>query len=163
MIWICDVENGYDLKDLLYTGRSSEERQIDLACSIVGQLAKPFVNSNRNVYTDCFFTSYSTVQHLSEHDFTAVDHSRITPPCSLAIAPRDLNKGCNRCISLVGFASAAASEIPLLVLTSLPVHGLLQPTPAAAEAKPTNEIQRLHPLLRSRGAIAREHGGVMRL
>ncbi|KRX35040.1 hypothetical protein T05_5667 [Trichinella murrelli] len=72
MIWICDVENGYDLKDLLYTGRSSEERQIDLACSIVGQLAKPFVNSNRNVYTDCFFTSYSTVQHLSEHDFTAV-------------------------------------------------------------------------------------------
>ncbi|KRY32999.1 Pro-Pol polyprotein [Trichinella spiralis] len=31
----------------------------------------------------------------------------------------------------------------------------------AAEAKTTSEIQRLHPLLRSRGAIAREHGGVM--
>ncbi|KRX54137.1 hypothetical protein T09_5967 [Trichinella sp. T9] len=59
--------------------------------------------------------------------------SRITPPCSLAIAPRDLNKGCNRCISLVGFASAAASEIPLLVLTSLPVHGLLQPTPVVGD------------------------------
>ncbi|KRX29901.1 hypothetical protein T05_5321, partial [Trichinella murrelli] len=51
----------------------------------------------------------------------------------LAIAPRDLNKGCNRCISLVGFASAASSEIPLLVLTSLPVHGLLQPTPVMGD------------------------------
>ncbi|KRZ56554.1 Retrovirus-related Pol polyprotein from transposon [Trichinella nativa] len=32
---------------------------------------------------------------------------------------------------------------------------------AVAEAKPTREIQRLRRLLRSRGAIAREHGGVM--
>ncbi|KRX43381.1 Retrovirus-related Pol polyprotein from transposon 17.6, partial [Trichinella murrelli] len=32
---------------------------------------------------------------------------------------------------------------------------------AIAEAKPTREIQRLRRLLRSRGAIAREHGGVM--
>ncbi|KRX56889.1 Plasma kallikrein [Trichinella sp. T9] len=51
---------------------SSEERQIDLASTIVGQLAQPFVNSNRNVYMDCYFTSYSTVQHLFEHDLTAI-------------------------------------------------------------------------------------------
>ncbi|KRY33993.1 hypothetical protein T01_2058 [Trichinella spiralis] len=46
--WICDAENGYALKGLLYTGRSGEERQIDLASTKVGQLAQPFVNSNRN-------------------------------------------------------------------------------------------------------------------
>ncbi|KRY18990.1 Chymotrypsin-like elastase family member 2A [Trichinella patagoniensis] len=70
--WICDAENGYALKGSLYTGRSSEERQIDLASTTVGQLAQPFVNSNRNVYMDCYFTSYSTVQHLFEHDLTAI-------------------------------------------------------------------------------------------
>ncbi|KRY53441.1 hypothetical protein T03_9926 [Trichinella britovi] len=57
------------------------------------------------------------------------DHNTITPPCSLAIAPRDLNKRRNRCISRVGFASAMASELPLLVLTYNPIHGFLQPTP----------------------------------
>ncbi|KRX81794.1 hypothetical protein T06_13835 [Trichinella sp. T6] len=57
------------------------------------------------------------------------DHNTITPPCSLAIAPRDLNKRRNRCISRVGFASATASELPLLVLTYNPIYGFLQPTP----------------------------------
>ncbi|XP_003377874.1 diacylglycerol kinase alpha [Trichinella spiralis] len=70
--WICDAENGYALKALLYAGRSSEERQIDLASTKVGQLAQPFVNSNRNVFMDRYFTLYSTVQRLFEHGHTAI-------------------------------------------------------------------------------------------
>ncbi|KRY44932.1 hypothetical protein T03_3679 [Trichinella britovi] len=71
--WICDAENGYALKGLLYTGRSGEERQIDQASTKAGQLAQPFVNSNRNVFMDRYFTSYSTVKHLLEHGLTAID------------------------------------------------------------------------------------------
>ncbi|KRY13313.1 hypothetical protein T12_8678 [Trichinella patagoniensis] len=70
--WICDAENGYALKGLLYTGRSGEERQIDQASTKAGQLAQPFVNSNRNVFMDRYFTSYSTVHHLLEQDLTAI-------------------------------------------------------------------------------------------
>ncbi|KRY56108.1 hypothetical protein T03_11983 [Trichinella britovi] len=62
--WICDAENGYALKGSLYNGRSSEERQIGLASTNIGQLAQPFVNSNRNVFMDRYFTSYSIEQRL---------------------------------------------------------------------------------------------------
>ncbi|KRZ88432.1 hypothetical protein T08_12717 [Trichinella sp. T8] len=71
--WICDAENGYALKGLLYTGRNGEERQIDQASTKAGQLAQPFVDSNRNVFMDRYFTSYSTVKHLLEHGLTAID------------------------------------------------------------------------------------------
>ncbi|KRX80898.1 hypothetical protein T06_4586, partial [Trichinella sp. T6] len=50
------------LKGLLYAGRTSTK---------VGQLAQPFVNSNRNVFMDRYFTLYSAVQHLFEHGHTA--------------------------------------------------------------------------------------------
>ncbi|KRX21464.1 hypothetical protein T07_15206 [Trichinella nelsoni] len=93
--WICDAENGYALKGLLYTGRSSEEPQIGLASTNVGQLAQQFVNSNRNVYMDCYFTSYSTVKHLLEHGLTAIGTvfaivCRDVPACSRKAARRDL-------------------------------------------------------------------------
>ncbi|KRZ47962.1 hypothetical protein T02_11142 [Trichinella nativa] len=66
------TRSGYALKGLLYAGRSGEESQIGLASTNVGQLAQQFVNSNRNVYMDCYFTSYSTVKHLFEQDLTAI-------------------------------------------------------------------------------------------
>ncbi|KRX81837.1 Transposon Ty3-I Gag-Pol polyprotein [Trichinella sp. T6] len=58
----------------------------------------------------------------------------------------------------------------LKAINKFDVNGNPSPSPgytahdcseAVAEAKPTREIQRLRRLLRSRGAIAREHGGVM--
>ncbi|KRY17684.1 hypothetical protein T12_13447 [Trichinella patagoniensis] len=61
--WICDAENGYALKGLLYTGRNGEERQIDPASTKVGQLAQPFVNSNRNVFMDTIGTVFAHVCH----------------------------------------------------------------------------------------------------
>ncbi|KRZ47708.1 hypothetical protein T02_7258, partial [Trichinella nativa] len=81
------------LKGLLYAGRSSEERQIDLASTKVGQLAQPFVNSNRNVFMDRYFTSYSTVQHFFEHGNTAIGtvfaHRRDVLACLRKAARRD--------------------------------------------------------------------------
>ncbi|KRY49856.1 hypothetical protein T03_11137 [Trichinella britovi] len=65
--------------------------------------------------------------------FKRLYRNHTTPPCSLATAPRDLNKRHNRCISRVGIDSAAASELPLLVLTCRHVHGLLHPTPVVGD------------------------------
>ncbi|KRX39781.1 hypothetical protein T05_6241 [Trichinella murrelli] len=91
--WICDAENGYALKGLLYTGRNGEERQIDQTSTKAGQLAQPFVNSNRNVFMDRYFTSYSTVKHLLEHGLTAIDkvfaHRRDVLACLRKAAQRD--------------------------------------------------------------------------
>ncbi|XP_003382242.1 hypothetical protein Tsp_09086 [Trichinella spiralis] len=70
--WICGAVNGYALKGLLYAGRSSEERQIDLASTKVEQLAQPFVKCNRNAFMDRYLTSHSTVQHFLKHDITAI-------------------------------------------------------------------------------------------
>ncbi|KRY26799.1 PiggyBac transposable element-derived protein 4 [Trichinella spiralis] len=70
--WICDAENGYALKGLLYSSRSSEQRQTRLSNTIVEQWAQPFVQSNRNVFMDRYFTSDSIVQHLLERGLTAV-------------------------------------------------------------------------------------------
>ncbi|KRY54260.1 PiggyBac transposable element-derived protein 4 [Trichinella britovi] len=70
--WICEANNGYALKGFLYTGRSGEKREIGLTSTIVAQLALPFVQSNRNVFMDRYFTSYSIVQHLLELGLTAV-------------------------------------------------------------------------------------------
>ncbi|XP_003382162.1 putative HEAT repeat-containing domain protein, partial [Trichinella spiralis] len=92
--WICDAEYGYALKGLLYIGRSSEEPQIGLASTNVGQLAQPFVNSNRNVFMDRYFTSYSTVKHLFEQDLTVIGtvfaHRRDVLACLRKAAQRDL-------------------------------------------------------------------------
>ncbi|KRX39780.1 hypothetical protein T05_6241, partial [Trichinella murrelli] len=81
------------LKGLLYTGRNGEERQIDQTSTKAGQLAQPFVNSNRNVFMDRYFTSYSTVKHLLEHGLTAIDkvfaHRRDVLACLRKAAQRD--------------------------------------------------------------------------
>ncbi|KRX24242.1 hypothetical protein T07_6300 [Trichinella nelsoni] len=68
--WICDAENGYALKGLLYAGRSGEESQIGLASTNVGHLAQQFVNFNRNVYMDSQLVkqhiemSYKTIKFI---------------------------------------------------------------------------------------------------
>ncbi|KRX78373.1 hypothetical protein T06_16188 [Trichinella sp. T6] len=46
--------------------------QIDLASTNVEQLAQPFVKSNRTVYMDRYFASYSTVEYFLEHGLTAI-------------------------------------------------------------------------------------------
>ncbi|XP_003378774.1 hypothetical protein Tsp_12175 [Trichinella spiralis] len=52
--------------------RSSEQRQTRLSNTIVEQWAQPFVQSNRNVFMDRYFTSDSIVQHLLERGLIAV-------------------------------------------------------------------------------------------
>ncbi|KRX24456.1 PiggyBac transposable element-derived protein 4 [Trichinella nelsoni] len=92
--WICEADNGYALKGFLYTGRSGEEREIGLTSTIVAQLALPFVQSNRNVFMDRYFTSYSIVQHLLELGLTAVGtvsaNRRDVPLCLQNTRGRDV-------------------------------------------------------------------------
>ncbi|KRX79371.1 hypothetical protein T06_10603 [Trichinella sp. T6] len=84
--WICDAENGYALK-------GSEEPQIGLSSTNIGQLAEPFVNSNRNIFMDSYFTSYSTMQHPFELGLTTIGavfaHRRDVLACLLKVARRD--------------------------------------------------------------------------
>ncbi|XP_003372747.1 hypothetical protein Tsp_11734 [Trichinella spiralis] len=87
--WICDAENRYALKGLLYTGRSGEERQIGLANTIVEQLAQLFVNSYRNVFMDRYFASYSIVQHHLEQGTVSVNRDDV-PLCLRQTRGRDV-------------------------------------------------------------------------
>ncbi|KRY38303.1 PiggyBac transposable element-derived protein 4 [Trichinella spiralis] len=92
--WICEADNGYALKGFLYTGRSGEEREIGLTSTIVAQLAQPFVQSNRNVFMDRYFTSYSILQHLLDLGLTAVGtvsaNRRDVPLCLRNTRGRDV-------------------------------------------------------------------------
>ncbi|KRZ58627.1 hypothetical protein T02_14424 [Trichinella nativa] len=67
--------------------------QIDLASTNVEQLAQPFVKSNRTVYMDRYFASYSTVEYFLEHGLTAIGtlfaHRRYVLACVRKAARRD--------------------------------------------------------------------------
>ncbi|KRY42059.1 hypothetical protein T01_3424 [Trichinella spiralis] len=121
--WICDAENGYALKYLLYAGRSREERHIGLASTNVRQLAQPFVNSNKNVFMDRYFASYSTVKHLLEHGLTSVGtifaYRRDVPACLRKAVRRDLFSTLavyehNKRITMINYVPRKNSNVLLL-------------------------------------------------
>ncbi|KRX35980.1 hypothetical protein T05_15145 [Trichinella murrelli] len=66
---------------------------VDLASTNAEQLAQPFVNSNRTVYMDRYFASYSTVEYFLEHGLTAIGtlfaHRRYVLACVRKAAQRD--------------------------------------------------------------------------
>ncbi|KRZ82547.1 Glycerol-3-phosphate dehydrogenase [NAD(+)], cytoplasmic, partial [Trichinella sp. T8] len=95
-----------------------------LASTNVGQLAQPFVNFNRNVYVDCYFTSYSTVQHLLEHGLTAIGTvfahvCRDVPACLRKAARRDPYSTLavyeqNRKVTMINYVPRKNSNVLLL-------------------------------------------------
>ena len=72
IFWICDSSNGFALKGLIYAGKTGEHRQTGLTQSLVEELSIPFHHTNRNIYMDRYFTSFSVVSFLLEHGLTAV-------------------------------------------------------------------------------------------
>ena len=52
--------------------KNGENRQTGLTQSLVEELSTPFHHTNRNIYMDCYFTSFSVVSFLLEHGLTAV-------------------------------------------------------------------------------------------
>ncbi|KRZ57832.1 hypothetical protein T02_3375 [Trichinella nativa] len=104
--------------------RSGEERQIDLASTKVRQLAQPFVNSNRNVFMDRYFTSYSTVQYLLPHGLTTIGAvfahvCRDVLACLRKAAERDLYSTLavyeyNRKITMINYVPRKNSNVLLL-------------------------------------------------
>ncbi|KRZ49194.1 hypothetical protein T02_10097 [Trichinella nativa] len=101
--WICDAENGYALKGLLYTGRNGEERQIDLAGTKVGQLAQPFHGLT-------YITAIGTVFAHVCHDVLA---------CLRKAARRDLYSTLavyeqNRKVTMINYVPRKNSNVLLL-------------------------------------------------
>ncbi|KRX72741.1 hypothetical protein T06_9524 [Trichinella sp. T6] len=104
--------------------RSGEERQIDLASTKVRQLAQPFVNSNRNVFMDRYFTSYSTVQYLLPHGLTTIGAvfahvCRDVLACLRKAAQRDLYSTLavyehNKKITMINYVPKKNSNVLLL-------------------------------------------------
>ncbi|KRX35123.1 hypothetical protein T05_116, partial [Trichinella murrelli] len=95
------------LKGLLYTGRNG------LASTNIGQFVCMFVNSNRNVSMDRYFTSYYTVQHLLEHGLTAIAYLRKAaqrdPYSTLAVFEH------NKRITMISYVPRKNSNVLLLI------------------------------------------------
>lgn len=64
IFWICDAKTAYPLQGLVYTGKNGDKRSIDLARTVVEYLCEPFYESNRNITTDNYFTSYPLAKSL---------------------------------------------------------------------------------------------------
>lgn len=75
ILWICDSNISYPLCGLPYLGKEGSNRAQNLAETVVMELCKPFVGTNRN------FTSFRLVQTLLLTRFTCVGTLRKNERC----------------------------------------------------------------------------------
>ena len=55
--WICDAENAYPLKGIIYTCKVGNVREKNQGERVANELAAPFKNSGRNITMDNHFAS----------------------------------------------------------------------------------------------------------
>jgi len=65
--WICDAENAYPLKGILYTGKTGNVREMNQGERVVKELAISYKGSGRNISMDNFFTSLPLAKHLKPY------------------------------------------------------------------------------------------------
>ena len=70
--WICDAENAYPLKGLIYTGKTGNEREVNQGERVVKELAVLYRGSGRNICMDNFFTTLPLAKHLLSWNLTIV-------------------------------------------------------------------------------------------
>jgi hypothetical protein len=68
--WLCDAENGYALEAVLYAGKNDDTRAVGLAQKIVLELTCPYYGTNRNIYMDRYFNSFSLLEELLANGLT---------------------------------------------------------------------------------------------
>ena len=84
-----DAINGYVLNFDIYLGKEVDgrPRMYDgLGYDVVNKLIRPFMNRNRRVFFDNFFTSTTLLEHLETNDTYACGtvrcNCRDLPPCA---------------------------------------------------------------------------------
>ncbi|XP_019697919.2 piggyBac transposable element-derived protein 4-like [Harpegnathos saltator] len=70
--WICDAENSYPLKGLIYTGKTGNTREVNQGERVVKELAVLYKGSGINSCMDNFFTSLPLAKHLLSWNLTIV-------------------------------------------------------------------------------------------
>lgn len=70
--WICDAENGFPLKGIIYLGKIGDTRDVNQGERIVKELASMFKGSGRNISTDRFFTTLPLAKFLLSWNLTIV-------------------------------------------------------------------------------------------
>ena len=70
--WLCDAENGYPLKGIIYTGKVGNTRDVNQGERIVKELAVTYKGSGRNISTDRFFTTLPLAKLLLTWNLTLV-------------------------------------------------------------------------------------------
>ena len=65
--WICDAENAYPLKKIIYTGKVGNVREKNQGERVVEKLAAPLKNNGSNITMDNYFTTLPVAKHLLDH------------------------------------------------------------------------------------------------
>lgn len=86
-VWMAaDSQNGYVCNYAVYLGQEGEARLHGLGYDVVMKMARPFLNKNRHIFFDNFFTSTILMQHLLAQNTYACGTVRCNrkdlPPCS---------------------------------------------------------------------------------
>ncbi|XP_058789554.1 piggyBac transposable element-derived protein 4 [Phymastichus coffea] len=80
-IWcICDTENAYPLKGIIYTEKIGNVREKNQGERVVKELAAPFKNSGRNITMDNYFTTLPLAKHLLSWKLTITGTLRKNKP-----------------------------------------------------------------------------------
>ena len=70
IFWCCDASNGFALESYLYSGKNENERTVGLGEQIVLKLTEKYYGTNRNIFTDRYFTSFSLLEKLLANGLT---------------------------------------------------------------------------------------------
>ena len=70
--WVCDAENGFPLKGIIYTGKIGNTRDVNQGERVVKELAIAYKGSGRNISMDRFFTTLPLAKFLLTWNLTVV-------------------------------------------------------------------------------------------
>jgi hypothetical protein len=94
VFWLCDAENGYALDGVLYSGKDNDTRAVGLAKKTVLHLTRHYYATQRNIFVDRYFSSFSLIDELLTNGLTMTGticaHSRDVPHQIRNVRPREV-------------------------------------------------------------------------
>lgn len=81
IFWICDCRTAYPLQGFVYTGKNGDKRTVGLASIVVEKLCESYYETNRNITTDNYFTSYPLAQSLLSNGLNLVGTLKKNKTC----------------------------------------------------------------------------------
>ncbi len=81
IFWICDSKTAYPLQGFVYTGKNGDKRTVDLARIVVETLCQSYYQTNRNITTDNYFTSYPLAKSLLSNGLNLIGTLKKNKTC----------------------------------------------------------------------------------